>query len=618
MNLPTIQIPYYFTDQRHSGYADAVMAGKVSSANFVFVSDVEDIAPILPEEPDLRLGSPEHFLGAFMAALAKPENLKALPHIIAFWQDRRLAPLSLLAEAYLGVGLQKYARDAQVPQQRTLYRQAVAKLKREIAKNASPVTPQALELLCLWPDIAAQKLGLLVEGADYSPVLAKLGFTGTARNIAAFLLKNGFARNLRAITGYLLPLLETLQETAGKAPQGTAGKTSPEAAGKAPQGTAHNTLPPEKLTLGAAAEIALANGVSELVRRRENLDSSDYRDLSRCLHRIRPGVALNIFLKLIGADLVTETRHVMEMRTNREIVVHSPDTVFSDIRRLAEKRQDPQMNLKIAAALYDVALPRENYELPQLAAVLLAQPQKRPEGWNTLLGFARHVLQDCNASSQQLYRCLCAVALKQRRICRYGGSCRIQTLGRGKSRSLALRMGSRTKRVPKPRQLPGNGQHGVRRFLCRFAPFSGLEKIAARPVARHGSETAGPPGSGRNHRRPPLRGKTGFSAEGRFGKTRRMGACPSRSLARNAALTGDAFTRCPDRCRFYLLPRYRASPRTRLFPQPRHPALRLQASHSVARPGCFRSPGALLFPAPHRAGFFLSTMQKNTCIFKLT
>ena len=44
MNLPTIQIPYYFTDQRHSGYADAVMAGKVSSANFVFVSDVEDIA----------------------------------------------------------------------------------------------------------------------------------------------------------------------------------------------------------------------------------------------------------------------------------------------------------------------------------------------------------------------------------------------------------------------------------------------------------------------------------------------------------------------------------------------------------------------------------------------
>lgn len=216
MNLSTIQIPYYFTDQRHSGYADAVMAGKVSSANFVFVSDVEDIAPILPEEPDLRLGSPEHFLGAFMAALAKPENLKALPHIIAFWQDRRLAPLSLLAEAYLGVGLQKYARDAQVPQQRTLYRQAVAKLKREIAKNASPVTPQALEFLCLWPDIAAQKLGLLVEGADYSPVLAKLGFTGTARNIAAFLLKNGFARNLRAITGYLLPLLETLQETAGK------------------------------------------------------------------------------------------------------------------------------------------------------------------------------------------------------------------------------------------------------------------------------------------------------------------------------------------------------------------------------------------------------------------
>lgn len=58
-----------------------------------------------------------------------------------------------------------------------------------------------------------------------------------------------------------------------------------------------------------------------------------------------------------------------------------------------------------------------------------------------------------------------------------------------------------------------------------------------------------------------------------------MGACPSRSLARNAALTGDAFTRCPDRRRFYLLPRYRAIPRTRLFPQPR------RASFSCPSPG---------------------------------
>lgn len=335
MNLPTIQIPYYFTDQRHSGYADAVMAGKVSSANFVFVSDVEDIAPILPEEPDLRLGSPEHFLGAFMAALAKPENLKALPHIIAFWQDRRLAPLSLLAEAYLGVGLQKYARDTQVPQQRTLYRQAVAKLKREIAKNASPVTPQALELLCLWPDIAAQKLGLLVEGADYSPVLAKLGFTGTARNIAAFLLKNGFARNLRAITGYLLPLLETLQETAGKRrrePPEKHRRKLPEKHRREPPITrcrrkSSPWAPQPKLRLPTAFPNWCAAG----------------KISTAPITAICPGVCTGFapelpstFPEAYRRDLVTETRHVMEMRTNREIVVHSPDTVFSDIRRLAE------------------------------------------------------------------------------------------------------------------------------------------------------------------------------------------------------------------------------------------------------------------------------------------
>ena len=45
-----------------------------------------------------------------------------------------------------------------------------------------------------------------------------------------------------------------------------------------------------------------------------------------------------------------------------------------------------------------------------------------------------------------------------------------------------------------------------------------------------------------------------------------MGACPSRSLARNAALTGAVFTRCSGRRRFHPLPRYRGSPRTRRCP----------------------------------------------------
>ena len=83
-----------------------------------------------------------------------------------------------------------------------------------------------------------------------------------------------------------------------------------------------------------------------------------------------------------------------------------------------------------------------------------------------------------------------------------------------------------------------------------------------------------------------------------------MGARPSRSLARNTALTGAVFTRCPA---IATAPRpgcFRSSKR-------RHSVCRL-------RTGCFRNPGALLFPAPRRAGFFLSTMQKNTCIFKLT
>lgn len=67
-----------------------------------------------------------------------------------------------------------------------------------------------------------------------------------------------------------------------------------------------------------------------------------------------------------------------------------------------------------------------------------------------------------------------------------------------------------------------------------------------------------------------------------------MGACPSRSLARNAALTGAVFTRCSGRRRFYLLPRYRGSPGTR---------------HSVCRPRIL-SPAPAVSAAPARF-FFL-------------
>lgn len=75
-----------------------------------------------------------------------------------------------------------------------------------------------------------------------------------------------------------------------------------------------------------------------------------------------------------------------------------------------------------------------------------------------------------------------------------------------------------------------------------------------------------------------------------------MGACPSRSLARNAALTGAAFTRCSGRRRFYLLPRYRASPVPGCF---RSPGTR----HSVCRPRIL-SPDPAVSAAPARF-FFL-------------
>lgn len=87
-----------------------------------------------------------------------------------------------------------------------------------------------------------------------------------------------------------------------------------------------------------------------------------------------------------------------------------------------------------------------------------------------------------------------------------------------------------------------------------------------------------------------------------------MGACPSRSLARNAALTGAVFTCCPA---------IAAAPVPGCF---RSPGTR----HSVCRPRIL-SPDPAVSAAPARFFFlplagqdFLSTMQKNTCIFKLT
>ena len=106
----------------------------------------------------------------------------------------------------------------------------------------------------------------------------------------------------------------------------------------------------------AAQYVKAVDDVSLVIREGETLgivgeSGCGKSTLARTMMRlIEP--ALNIFLKLIGADLVTETRHVMEMRTNREIVVHSPDTVFSDIRRLAEKLTGNTIGVCIFMAVY--------------------------------------------------------------------------------------------------------------------------------------------------------------------------------------------------------------------------------------------------------------------------
>lgn len=201
------------------------------------------------------------------------------------------------------------------------------------------------------------------------------------------------------------------------------------------------------------------------------------------------------------------------------------------------------MNLKIAAALYDVALPRENYELPQLAAVLLAQPQKRPEDWNALLGFARHVLQDCNASSQQLYRCLCAVALNS------GEFADMVEVAEFKHWAVEKAGLWRCGWDPVQNVFRSRGsfrERTARRssFFMPIRPILWIGKIAARPVARHGSETAGPPGSGRNHRRPPLRGKPDFLLKEDLENS------PNGRLP----FPKPGSKRCPDRRRFHLLP----------------------------------------------------------------
>lgn len=87
-----------------------------------------------------------------------------------------------------------------------------------------------------------------------------------------------------------------------------------------------------------------------------------------------------------------------------------------------------------------------------------------------------------------------------------------------------------------------------------------------------------------------------------------MGACPSRSLARNAALTGTVFTCCPAIAPA-LAPGCFRSPGTR---------------HSVCRPRIL-SPAPAVSAAPARFFFlplagqdFFIHHAKNTCIFKLT
>ena len=385
LTIKLLRMNYFKSDGQHLEYARKILNGKMKAKDFTFVSDARETKNLLADElcHGLNPAVVAELANAFAALLEEtPDNLPKLSKIIAFWQDKALAPYVWPGLLKLCSCLDTLALKAATPEIAHKYQQAQSQVFKALSNTQAPFgEAKNFVALCKWPYIAVNKLDLLTENMDCSNALKTLPPSLENKivlSVALELIVRGNIHSLPELVGWLNKL-----------------------------GRITRNLP-EKM------ELALVQGIIRRCREKKEIDNRLFDDLVICLRMITPETAVNILLKLANENLVlTETSSIICGARGPEQITSSAPDITPILRELGNYAalNSPELTFRIAAGLMNV---KPLQEFQELAAKLVQTPQPRIEKWIVLLNFAQMAFQLFGLSKTALQKCLQAVAQNSR------------------------------------------------------------------------------------------------------------------------------------------------------------------------------------------------------------
>ena len=303
--------------------------------------------------------------------LSSPNNLSALENLLEIWKRPELSAVSLEAEIILYLHLNKRGINKE-------YHQAAHRVRQEVLKNHTPITPQTLISLRESPEIAVLKLPYLIAKEDYgkflniAPNSLKKSSQQCHRKVCRYLLQNGFAPNLAEVIEYL------------------------------------DSLP--KKEIGQAEEIGLLLSIQRAISNNKQISSNEYYSLSKTLtEKMSARTSLEVLLQICQGNLVTHTETFRPNMSGHITTITNPylSGVLRDITTLAQKLKSAEINVYIAQNLAEVAPTRENYPLQELAKTLLTP---MPAKFDDALEILHFIKQQFRENNRLFHECLEEIA----------------------------------------------------------------------------------------------------------------------------------------------------------------------------------------------------------------
>lgn len=358
-------------DKLHLRYTEEIMQGALKAKDLTFVDSKSTFKTLHKLHPQLKVCQTEPLLAANLYVLSSPNNLSALENLLSIWKRPELSAVSLEAEIILYLHLNKRGINKE-------YHQAAQRVRQEVLKNHTPITPQTLISLRENPEIAVLKLPYLIAQEDYSKFLnlAPTTLTKTGqqcyKKICRYLLQNGFAPNLPEVIEYL------------------------------------DSQP--KKELGQAEEIGLLLSIQRSISNNKQISSNEYYALSKILmEKLSARTSLEVLLQICQGNLVTHTETFRPNMSGHTTTITSPylSGALRDISTLAQKLKSAEINVYIAQNLAEVAPTRDNYTLQELAKTLLTP---MPAKFDDALEILHFVKQQFRESNRLFHECLEEIA----------------------------------------------------------------------------------------------------------------------------------------------------------------------------------------------------------------